>query len=91
MLTQDGAKKIAKKLKAEIQPGRKHDLVVFRYGGVRVGQFGISRSSKQQSHDYIPRQLYITAKQCREFLDCSLTLDAYVEILAGKHLLPPSR
>ena len=91
MLTQADARKIAKKLKAEIQPGRKHDLVVFRYGGVRVGQFGISRSSKQQSHDYIPRQLYITMKQCREFLDCALTLDGHFEILAGKQLLPPFR
>lgn len=91
MLTQADARKIAKKLNAEIQPGRKHDLVVFRIGGVRLGQFGISRGSKQQSHDYIPRQLYLTAKQCREFLDCSLSLDGYFEILAGKGLLPPSR
>ena len=91
MLTQADARKIAKKLKAEIEPGRRHDLAVFRCGGVRLGQFGISRSSKQQSHDYIPRQLYITAKQCREFLDCSLSLDSYLEILAGKGLLPPSR
>ena len=91
MLTQDDARKIAKKLQAEIQPGRKHDLVIFRYGGVRLGQFGISRSSKQQSHDYIPRQLYITAKQCREFLDCSLNLEVYFKILAGKNLLPASR
>ena len=65
MLNQTDARQIAKKLKAEIKPGRKHDLVVFRYDAVRLGQFGISRSSKQQSHDYIPRQLYITAKQCR--------------------------
>jgi len=91
VLNQTDASQIAKKLKAEIKPGRKHDLVVFRHGGVRLGQFGISRSSKQQSHDYIPRQLYITAKQCREFLDCSLSLDAYLEILAWKGLLPPSR
>ncbi|MGH9786979.1 MAG: hypothetical protein ACRD88_22645 [Terriglobia bacterium] len=91
MLTQADARKIARKLNAEIQPGRKHDLVVFRYSGVRLGQFGISRSSKQQSHDYIPRQLYITAKQCREFLDCSLTLEGYFEILSAKQLLPPVR
>ena len=91
MLTQADARKIAKKLMAEIKPGRKHDLAVFRYSGVRIGQFGISRSSKQQSHDYIPRQRYLTAKQCREFLNCSLTLDGYFEILSGKQLLPPSR
>ena len=91
VLTQDDARKIARKLMAEIKPGRRHDLAVLRYKGVRVGQFGISRSSKEQSHDYISRQLYITAKHCREFLDCSLTLEGYFQILATKQLLPPSR
>ncbi len=89
MLTQTDAREIAKKLKAEIKPGRKHDLAIFRNRGVRIGQFGISRGSKQQSHDYIPHQLYISSKQCRDFRECSLSLDGYLAILAQKQLLPP--
>ncbi len=88
MFTQIDAREIAKKLKAEIKPGRKHDLVVFRHRGIRIGQFGISRSSKEQSHDYIPRQLYISTKQCRDSRVCSLTLEGYLAILAQKQLLP---
>lgn len=89
MLTQADARKIANKLKAGIKPGRRHDLAIFRHKGIRIAQFGISRGSKEQSHDYISRQLYITAKQCREFLECSLSLEQYVSILVAKQLLPP--
>ncbi len=89
MFGQDDAREIAKKLKAEIVQGRRHDLAVFRYKGKQVAQFGISRGSKDQSHDYIPRQLYITYKQCRDLRDCPLTLEGYTEILANKQLLPP--
>lgn len=90
MLTQDDAREIAKKLKAEIERRRRHDLAVFRHGGKRIAHFGISRSSKEQSHDYIPNQLHITQKQCREFRECPLTLEGYIEILASKELFPPS-
>jgi hypothetical protein len=89
MLTQDDAREIAKKVKAEIKAGRRHDLAVFRYKGKHVAQFGISRSSKDQPHDYIASQLYITQKQCRELRECPLTLDGYLQVLASKHLLPP--
>ncbi len=87
MLTQDDAREIAKKLKAQIKPGRRHDLVLFRHEGKLVGQFGISRASKDHSHDYIPKQLYITPKQCREFQACSLSLEEYLQILSGKQIL----
>lgn len=90
MFTQDDARQIAKKLNAEIIQGRRHDLAVFRHKGKYVTQFGISRSSKDQSHDYIPRQLYITHKHCRELRDCPLTVEGYTEILASKQLLPPA-
>ena len=91
VLTQQDARKIAKKLNAEIRPGRRHELAVFRHQGKYVTQFGISRGSKQQSHDYIPRQLFLTYRQCLELLDCSLTLtlEAYLGILGAKGLFTP--
>lgn len=84
MLTQDDAWKIALKIKAEIKPGRRHDIAIFRWEGRYIAQFGISRGAKEQPHDYIPRQLFLTHKQCRELAECSLSLDEYVRILSGK-------
>ena len=88
MLTQDGARAIARKLKAEIKPGRRHDIVIFRHKGKHVAQFGISRSSREQGHHHIARQLYITQKQCRELEECPLSIDDYLKILESKQLLP---
>ncbi len=90
MLTQDDAWKIARKLKAEIKTGRRHELVIFRYEGHYITQFGISPSSRSQPHDYIPKQLFITHKQCRGLCECPLTLEGYVDILTRKGLLPPA-
>jgi hypothetical protein len=87
MLTQTDAIAIAKKLEAEINPGRKHDLVVIRVGGKYIGQFGIQRSSKEKSHNYIARQMFITSGQCREFRDCSFSLKDYIELLRTKSAL----
>jgi hypothetical protein len=88
MVTQDDAWKIARKLNAEVKTGRRHELVIFRYQGSYIAQFGISRGSRSQPHDYIPKQLFLTHKQCRELRDCPLTIEGYVEILADKGLLP---
>ena len=63
MITQDDAWRIARKLKADIHPGRRHELAVLRHKGNYIAQFGISRGSREQSHDYIPRQLFITHKR----------------------------
>lgn len=86
MLTQDDARRIADKLEAEIQPRRRHDLAVFRYKGKVVAQFGIRRASKAVGHDYIPKELHVSAKQCRELRDCPLTVEGYVEMLVSKGL-----
>lgn len=87
MFTQKDAEAIAKKLNAERKQGRKHDIVVIRVSGKYIGQFGICRGSKDQCHDHISRQMFLTAKQCREFRECSLSLEAYIEILRSKGLL----
>lgn len=87
MLTQTDAREIARKLGAEKKRGRKHELVVVRYGGIRVGQYGISRSSKEKSHDYIANQLHISLPQCRELSACPLSKAEYFKILSDKNLI----
>jgi len=88
MLTQEDARAIARKLKAVIESGRNHDLAIFRYEGQRIAQFGIRRGSKEKGHDYIPRQLHLTQKQCGELRACPLSFDDYVTILRTKKLIP---
>ena len=87
MLTQADGLAIAKKLGAEITHGRKHDLVIVRYDGKRITQFGIQRGSKDKSHNYISSQMFITSAQCREFRACSLSLQGYIDILRNKGYL----
>ncbi len=87
-LTQSDAWAIQEKLRAEVEPGaRKHDLVKFRHDGRIIFSFGIRRGSKELPHTYIPLQMKLSQKQCREFRECSLTLEAYLQILKSKNLI----
>lgn len=91
MLTQQGAREIADKIKAKIEPRRNHDIAVFRYEGKRITQFGIRRSSKGVPHNYIPNQLFVSYKQCCDLRDCPLSLDDYVKILKEKGKIESSK
>ncbi len=88
MFTQDDAWKIAKKLKAKIEPGRKHELAVFWHDGKRITQYGIRRGSKNEGHDYLPSQLFVSPPQCRDLSNCPLSLEDYVKILRKKKKIP---
>jgi len=84
-LVQSDAWAIQEKLKAEVDSSaRKHVLVKFRHNGMLIFQFGIRRGSKELPHEFIPNQMKISQKECREFRQCSMTLDAYIEILTSK-------
>jgi hypothetical protein len=85
--TQEDARAIARKIDAVIEPGRRHDIAVFRHEGKRIAQFGIRRGSKEQGHDYIPRQLHLTQKQCLDLCACPLSLGDYVALLRAKNLI----
>jgi hypothetical protein len=85
--TQSDAYAIAKKLTAEIKSGRRHDLVIVRYQGTYIAQYGITRGSKEKGHDYISRQLHMNLKQCREFRACTFSVENYVELLRSKNLI----
>jgi hypothetical protein len=61
MLTKDHAEAIARKLRAVMVQGRKHDIAAIKYNGQTVAQFGIRRGSRRdQGHDYIPSQIHVT-------------------------------
>ena len=80
MLTQEHARKIARKLAAGINRGRKHDLVVIKCDGRVVGTFGIQRGSREQSHDYIPRQIGVTMRQAQDLANCPMSREEYCEL-----------
>jgi len=81
---------IQKKLKADVEPGRGHDLVRFRHNGILIFQFGIRRGSKELSHSYIPNQMKIAQKECREFRSCSVSLEQLIEMLKAKKVISDS-
>jgi hypothetical protein len=86
VFTQDDARKIAKKLGAKIEQGkRRHDLAVFWYQGKRIAQFGIRRASKEVGHGHLPDELFISPHQCRDLGNCPLSREGYVAILRSKN------
>ena len=88
MLTGDDARAIADKLKADRKTsGTRHENVQFRYNGVLIFSFGIRRGSGDHGHNFIPSQMHISQKQCREFRRCTISLDAYINILIEKDLV----
>ncbi len=86
-LNGDHALKIAAKLGAEIRSGRTHDMAIFRDQGKEIARFGIRRGRKDLGHDFIPRQLHMTARQAQTFVSCQLSKDEYLRILNDKDLL----
>lgn len=78
---------IAKKLSASIEKGRRHEIVVVSYKGMRICQFGLRRGSRELGHDYIPKQLHISKKECRDLADCPMSADQYFERLREKGIL----
>lgn len=90
MFVQEDAWAIQKKLGAEVEKGsRNHTMIRFRVNGVIACQFGIRRSSKDVGHGYIPKEMKISQKECREFRQCTMSVDTYITILREKGVLPP--
>ena len=87
-LTQEHARAIAKKLKADIELKGRHEQAVVRYNGSIVARYGIRRSSKAVGHNYIPEQLYVSPRQARQLAQCSLDKDNYFTLLRDKGKLP---
>jgi hypothetical protein len=85
MLTKDHAEAIARKLKAVMISGRKHDIAAIRYNGQSVAQFGIRRGSRRdQGHDYIPSQIHVTRQQAVLLAQCRMSFERWVAVMKEK-------
>ena len=83
------AKAIADKLGATIEPGRKHDAVVIRWGGTIIARYGLRRD-RTASHPYIPDQLGLKLREAIELARCPLSAEKYFELMAQRGRLPRS-
>lgn len=70
MVTKDHAQAIARKLKAVMVPGRKHDI--------RRGSRG------DQGHDYVPGQIQVTRRQAIFLAQCPMSFDEWVLVMRQK-------
>ena len=88
-ITLKDAKKIAKKLDAEVKEARKHTMHRIVIEGTYVGQFGLSRSSrgKDKSLHDIAQQICISQNQARRISGCQLSKEQYIQILQSKGIL----
>ena len=84
MFTQKHANAIAGKLDCVLSEGRKHRLAELYVNDKVVAIFGIRRGSRDESHDFIPKQLHLKQKECWELHDCALSKEQYLEILREK-------
>jgi hypothetical protein len=85
MLNKDHAEAIARKLKAVMIAGRRHDLAVVKHNGQTIAQFGIRRGSRRdQGHDYIPGQIHVTRRQALLLAQCPMSLEEWIDIMRQK-------
>lgn len=88
MLTKDDAEAIAKKLKATIRPGSKHDLAVIEYGERRIAQFGIRRGSRRnQGHDHIPAAIHVPPRDAIRLSQCPMSFEDWVTRMRDRGLI----
>ena len=89
MLTKDDALAIAKKLKGDVQTGRKaHDYCCVKHDGKFVCRFGIRRgSSRDAGHDHIPNELHVSPRIAKGLAICTVSRDEWIHRMQEKNLL----
>jgi hypothetical protein len=87
LLTEREAEQIAKKLDAELKDGRKHIRATIRWNGKCIASFGIRRGTNL-GHDFIPKQIFVSARQALDLAKCPLSKQGYFEILGEHQKLP---
>ena len=84
-LVQEDAWAIQKKLKAEVDNSSRHHIQVkFWHNGTLVIQFGIRRGSGELGHGHLPKDMQISQKECRTFIQCGISVEQYIEMLRTK-------
>ena len=90
IITKELAEAIARKLGAAChsKKNRPHDLYVVYHAGRRIAQFGVRRSSrKDQGHDHIPGEIFVSPSQARLLGQCPMTRDEWVQALTRKGVI----
>jgi len=84
-ITKELAEKIARKLNADIHKGKRHDIAKIFHGGKMVASFGIRRGSRRdQGHNYISGQIFVSQPQAKMLGECPLSRDEWIQILREK-------
>jgi len=86
IVTKELALKIAKKFGAVIERSSgAHDLACVYHDGVLVATFGIRRGSeKDQGHDHIPAEIYVSKGWAKAFGQCKNSLEEWINIAREK-------
>jgi hypothetical protein len=88
MITKDDADAIAKKLKAFLKDGTKHQLAIIEYEGKRIAQFGIRRGSRRdQGHDHIPSSIHVRPREALLLAQCPMSYDEWITRMKEKGLV----
>jgi len=87
MLTAADGVAIARKLNATSSEGKRHTRVIVELEGRIVGKYGIQRSTREKSHDYIARQIHLTGRQARDLANCPMSREEYITSLRERGLL----
>jgi len=90
MLTKTDAEAIARKLKAEMRQGRKHDIAAIKYNGQTIAHFGIRRGSRRdQGHDYVSGQIHVSPRQATNLAQCPMSFDQWIVLMREKGYIKP--
>ena len=81
------AEAIAVKLDATIKEGRKHTRATIMWNGMYIASFGIRRGTNA-GHDFISKQIFVSARQALDLAKCPLSKQGYFEVLAEHQKLP---
>lgn len=85
--TKQHAEAIAEKLGCNRHEGKRHTRAELFHNGKMIVSFGIRRGSREEGHDYLPSELHLRQKECRELHDCTISAERYLEILAERGVL----
>lgn len=79
---------LIRKLNLEFEKGKKHDIYILRIESQFVGQFGVSRGSKEEGiPSYAYKQLGIDKQLFKQLIGCTADLKNVTQHLRDKNLL----
>ena len=86
IITKELALRIAKKLKADVEPaGKAHDMAYVYHEGRMIASFGIRRGSeKDKGHDHVSKDLHVGPHDARMLANCPLSREEWIEIMRSK-------